>query len=92
MAECVILTGEVHPMSDSSSRVLAIFSERQRAYLRERAEEYESSVEEQLRELVEREMASEGDPLDNIVGMCHGDGSVTGENFHDYLYGRGRDD
>jgi len=29
-----------------------------------------------------------GEPLDRIVGMIEGDGVVTGENFHDYLYGK----
>ena len=29
-----------------------------------------------------------GEPLDKIVGMIEGDGVVTGENFHDYLYGK----
>ncbi len=28
------------------------------------------------------------EPLDKIVGMIEGDGLVTGESFHDYLYGR----
>ena len=32
------------------------------------------------------------DPLDQIVGMIEGDGEVTGENFHDYLYGKDRED
>ena len=27
------------------------------------------------------------EPPDKIVGMIEGDGEVTGENFHDYLYG-----
>lgn len=26
--------------------------------------------------------------LSGIIGIVHGDGSVTGRNFHDYLYGR----
>ncbi len=32
-----------------------------------------------------------GEPLDEIVGMTQGDGVVTGENFHDYLYYGGKD-
>lgn len=76
-------------MSASRSDILTIFDPRQREYLRRRAARRKSTVEDELRELVEREMAApEEDTLDNIVGMCHGDGSVTGENFHDYLYGR----
>ncbi len=77
-------------MTDTGANVLAIFSEQQREYLRKRAEEHESTVEEELRKLVEREMDG-ADPLDNIVGMCHGDGTVTGANLHDYLYGRRRE-
>jgi plasmid stability protein len=69
--------------------VLGIFSSSQREYLRKRAEQRTTSVEDELRELVAREMdRGEDDPLDNIVGMCSGDGTVTGENFHEYLYGR----
>ena len=76
-------------MSSPKPDVLSIFNPRQREYLRRRAERHASTVEDELRELVEREMETpEEDTIDNIVGMCHGDGSVTGENFHDYLYGR----
>jgi len=77
-------------MAGPKPDVLGIFSPRQRDYLRRRAEQRASTVEDELRELVTREMeAPDEDPLDNIVGMCHGDGSVTGVNFHEYLYGRG---
>ena len=80
-------------MSDTTGDVLTIFDDRQQKYLRRRAEERKSTVEDELRHLVEREMEAAGsDPLDNIVGMCHGDGTVSGENFHDYLYGREDDD
>lgn len=30
--------------------------------------------------------------ISGIIGMVHGDGSVTGRNFHDYLYGREDED
>ncbi len=79
-------------MSDAIE-VLEIFDSPQRDYLRRRAEKRGWTIEDELRELVAREMeARAGDPLDNLVGMCHGDGAVGGENFHEYLYGRGKDD
>ena len=76
-------------MNSAGSDLLAIFDERQRQYLLRRAEERGATVEEELRKLVARQMEeADSDALDNLVGMCRGDGSVTGETFHEYLYGR----
>ncbi len=70
--------------------VLDFLDPEQADYLRKRAEERSSTVEDELRRMVAEAMEGEdvnGDPLDNIVGMFSGDGKVTSENFHDYLYG-----
>ncbi len=80
-------------MNSAGSDLLAIFNERQRQYLLRRAREHGATVEEELRELVARQMENadtdtDTDALDNLVGMCRGDGTVTGETFHEYLYGR----
>lgn len=67
----------------------------QREYLRKQAEQRKCSVADVLRALVESDIetnrhgARERDPLDEIVGSITTDGKVTGENFHEYLYGRG---
>ncbi len=60
----------------------------QREYLRRRAREHNSTIEDELKRVVAEAMdARPPKDLRGIIGMFKGDGTVTGENFHDYLYG-----
>jgi len=76
-------------MGDAKT-ILDVFDPKQREFLRRCARDHGSTVQDELKRLVAAAMdgSRPKDSLDNLVGMCHGDGTVTGENFHDYLYGR----
>ena len=52
------------------------------------AREHNSTIEDELKRVVAEAMdARPPKDLRGIIGIVRGDGKVTGENFHDYLYG-----
>jgi len=60
----------------------------QREYLRRRAREHNSTIEDELKRVVAEAMdARPPKDLRGIIGMFKGEDRVTSDNFHDYLYG-----